>query len=92
MIDTVEEDTPAFTYDTLSLGLAILRAFVSRDRDVGLKLAQILLDESAEPVHALETVADAASSALNLIGRARDVDVDATLSELAVSLAKKVNE
>jgi len=88
----VEDDPPAFTYDSLSLGLAILRAFVNRDRDEGLKLAQMLLDESAEPIRALETVADAASSALHMIGRARDVDVDATLTELAVRLAKKFNE
>lgn len=92
MIGTVEEDTPAFTYDSLSLGLAILRAFVNRDRDEGLKLAQILLDESAEPIHALETVADAASSALQMIGRARDVDIDATLTELSLRLAKRFNK
>ncbi len=72
----VEDDLPAFTYDSLSLGLAILRAFVNRDRDQGLKPAGILLNESAEPIRALETVSDAASSsALHMIGRARDVDV-----------------
>ncbi len=41
-------------------------------------------------MRALET--DAAASALHMIGRARDVDVDATLTELAVRLAKKFNE
>ena len=88
----VDDEPPPFTYDSLSLALAVLRAFVNRDRDEGRRLVQLLLDESGEPAHALEAVADAGSSALHIIGHARDIDIDAMLSELALRLAKKVNE
>jgi len=89
----VDEEAPPNTYDSLSLALAILRAFANGDRDEGIRLVQLLSDESANSLRALDEVAaNTGSAVLPIAGPTRDIDIDATLSELAVRMAKRFDE
>jgi len=89
----VDEEPQPFTYDSLNLALAILRAFANGERDEGLRLVQLLNDESAESIRALDEVAaNTGSAVLPIVGTARDADLDAILSDFSRRLAKRFDE
>lgn len=89
--DIDDAEPEGFTYDSLAVALALLRAFADPERREveGMDLAQLLLEEN-EPIRAVEALADVASAALVLIGRSRNVDINATLSALALQLATQL--